>query len=139
PKPSTERIACDAIVEELVEFAAGKGIKYAVLNDGDELQLVFGSQAGMEARVTVQTVGVALSEVTYSEVRLDVDDFPIAQMAIWGEDCSCDEGVTKMAAPMLVDVVPHPTVNSVLQLSGRSAQFVVMIYGEKGLLAEATT
>ncbi len=131
---------CDFSSEEpSIEFGTGKGSAYRILEDGDELQLVFGSQAGMEARVVVQSAGLPLVEVDYSEVQLLVDDYPIAGMSILGKDCSCDEAQIKMDAPMLVDVVPHPTIKSVLQLSRREAQLSVRIFDDEGLMAEATT
>ncbi len=122
-----------------VDFAMGKGADYHIVEEGEELQLVFGSQAGMEARVVVETSGVPLNEVEYSEVELLVEDFPIAQMEILAEDCSCVDEIVKMDAPMLVDVVPHPTVKSVLQLSRREAELVVRIYDGAGVMYSTTT
>ena len=138
PAPK-DRGACDVQGDETVAFATGKGSAYHILENGDELQLVFGSQAGMEARVVVQTEGLPRYLMEYAKIELLVDDYPLAQMTVLGEDCRCEEDTVKMDAPMLVDVVPHPTVKSVLQLSNREAQLVVRIYGDDGVLSRAST
>lgn len=110
--------------EAALVLGQGAGRSYVPLEAGDRVDLEFGSQAGMEAPLSVRTVGLDPDSVGAIEVELLVDGAPIGRVDEEGEEISCEREWGQIDVPLLVDVVGHPTVVSVAQLNGREAQFV---------------
>lgn len=103
---------------------------------GQVVQLIFGSQAGMGLGAALELSNVDLSSVQRIEVILLVDDSPLGEFSQNEPTLSCSDGRSLVDAMVMIDVTGHPTVTSVAQLDGRPAVLDYAVFGGDGVLAE---
>lgn len=121
---------CAAGSDPAVRVGEGVGSAFEEFQEGDFLPLEFASQAGMEAYVVVLTEDVDLSTVTEVSLSLLVDGSPIGDSWTDGYALRCDGETGRVETSLPIDVVGHPTVNSVAQLSEREAELMVVVLGQ---------
>jgi hypothetical protein len=128
---------CGPEVEAGLILGQGTGSDFVPLQAGDDLPLEFGSQAGMEAPLSVRGIGIDPSLVGSILVELLVEGDPIGDVDETGEDLECDEDGVQVDTPLLIDVTQHPTVVSVAQLASRDA-VVTATFESDGSVLEAS-
>lgn len=104
--------------------------------EGQTVELIYGSQAGMGLGAMVQVTNLDLAEADEIEVVLVVDESPIGRFSQEAPHLECMEGASHLDTMVMIDVTDHPTVTSVAQLDGRSALLDYRAISDGSALAE---
>lgn len=110
--------------------------EFEPFDEGQVVELIFGSQAGMGLGTMLELENLDLASVRDIEVTLLVDGSPLGTFSQDEPTLSCSDGRSLVDAMVMIDVVGHPTVTSVAQLDGRSAVLDYAVFGGDGVLAE---
>ena len=134
----TDAGTCGANEPAAVTLGSGTGDAFIPLAAGAPILLEFGSQAGMEFEVAVETTGANPEDVAAIEIELLVDGAPVASSAFGGDALTCSEGRAHTNTATLVDVGPHPTITTVNDLDRRPATLIARIQAADGILSETS-
>jgi hypothetical protein len=132
PGTTPERNVCGSASPPELELGSLIDDEYQPFAKGDDIPLIFASQAAREARVSLRMDGFDLAQIDRTLIELMYDGYPLAWQDTGGDELECvkDQGVWDTA--ILVDVGSHPTVSSVVQVEGETGLLVVTFFDEQG-------
>ncbi len=139
PEPFPSSV-CDESSSFFLQLGNEHNSEFVEFQKGDELELEFASQSGMEGSLSLRSSGVKQTEIQRITCQIIFDGAPLGETTTNGGRLSCDEdsGLLTLHTSIPIEVGDHPTVSSVAQVDGKSAELHVELEGADGLIAEQT-
>lgn len=137
PLPSS---VCDESSSSFLKLGNELNAEFVEFQEGDELELEFASQSGMEGSLSLRSSGFKQTEIQRITCQIIFDGAPLGETTTNGGRLTCDEDSRHLTlhTSIPIEVGDHPTVSSVAQVDGKSAELHVEFEGADGLIAEQT-